>query len=224
MNKNARYIKTYIDNRPGLLRLTSCNLCPFLSFDKKNRMVRCSRFTYNIKNSPDLFSNIIDTSINAYSISGNICLPLTDINIPDWCKLAKDSLDGQNGVYLYYKDDSNNTQVVNNIITTLPITSSTLAYHDRKLTKLITKDIKTVPALPANTFPPYRKPFLNKCSCCGEEKEKIDRNKNIGMCDSCWDKYKDDEKSKYFSFVNNFRLKRNSTWIDKIDKKIEEKM
>ena len=64
---------------------------------------------------------------------------------------------------------------------------------------------------------------LDTCSCCGERKEKVDRNKNIGMCPDCWDKNKNNKKMKNFSFINNFRLKRNKKWVDEKFKKTDKK-
>ena len=56
----------------------------------------------------------------------------------------------------------------------------------------------------------YQTPVKNNlCSICGEEDETVKRNKNIGMCDDCWDSYKDDEEKKKQAFINNFRMKRN---------------
>jgi hypothetical protein len=50
---------------------------------------------------------------------------------------------------------------------------------------------------------------LGACSICGEEDETVKRDKNIGMCDDCWEEYKDDDNKKKQAFINNFRMKRN---------------
>ncbi|MFW6272832.1 MAG: hypothetical protein ACOC2U_03535, partial [bacterium] len=64
---------------------------------------------------------------------------------------------------------------------------------------------------------PKQKP-LKECSHCGEKYISIDRKKNIGMCEKCWNLYKENKDEKYFSYINNFRLKRKSTRLEKIDK------
>ena len=50
---------------------------------------------------------------------------------------------------------------------------------------------------------------INICSLCGEEDETVDRNKNFGMCDHCFDISENDENKLNQAFINNFRLKRN---------------
>ena len=50
----------------------------------------------------------------------------------------------------------------------------------------------------------------------------IDRNKNLGMCNDCWDKIsnKKDNNELYFAYINNFRLKRKSTYSKSEFKKV----
>ncbi len=224
MDKNIRYIKTYIDNNPKVLCMNTCNLCPFLIFDRVDKMVRCSKFTFKFKSTRSFYSNIIECNINAYSISGDVSMPLTIINIPDWCGLSKFILEAQKQNHIYFKTSHNMYDYVINESTTLPAVSSHYTQYNNKLIKLETTSNK----LPAKfedfkkTEPIKNYPVLKSCSCCGSMKINIDRDKNLGMCDECWEKYKDDKDIKYKSYVNNFRLKRNSTWIKDINKKIEE--
>ena len=51
------------------------------------------------------------------------------------------------------------------------------------------------------------------CSSCGKEKEFVKRDENMGMCNVCWDLYKDDESKKKQAFINNFRLKRDKNFL-----------
>jgi hypothetical protein len=49
---------------------------------------------------------------------------------------------------------------------------------------------------------------LDICSSCGEQKENVDRNVNLGMCIDCWNQNNNDETIKKQTFIKNFRLKR----------------
>jgi hypothetical protein len=219
MNKNIRYIKTYISNEHKILCLNSCNLCPFLLFDKNNKTVRCSKYTDKITIDNKFYSNIINCNINAYSISGPVFLPLSNINIPDWCGLDKDIISANNNIKLYYKTGFNQSTSVNNILTNLPVESSYYVNYNNKLIKL-ESNFNKLPAIIEKTEKTHS--ILNICSCCGNNKNDVDRNNNLGMCNDCWEKHKNNKNIKYYSYVNNFRLKRNSTWIKDINEKIEE--
>ncbi len=57
----------------------------------------------------------------------------------------------------------------------------------------------------------YQTPVVKQdvCSLCGCSHETVKRDKNIGMCDTCWELYKNDEDKKKQAFINNFRMKRD---------------
>lgn len=80
-----------------------------------------------------------------------------------------------------------------------------------------TEEESSVPAAPAA---PAETPKYENCSLCGEEDESVDRTKNYGMCDDCWETSENDNDVKKQAFINNFRIKRKV----KVDKETQFKL
>jgi hypothetical protein len=225
-----RYIRTSVDNRPTILLLTKCNFCPFFKVDT-NKFSRCLRFK-------DVDNRDTITYIHAYSFKyssvydGCLNEPTFDVDIPKWCKLdeslASDKVDL--AMYTVVKDEIIRTT---NVANTLVVISDKFIKRDRDF-KYITDKIPTTTKTPQETryeneysrlpvitptIPEVKKLI---CSCCGESMETVERNKNLGMCKTCWDENNNNIEIKKFSFINNFRLKRKNDYIPKFVKIVSE--
>ena len=224
--KNTRYIKTKVDDTPKILHLLTCNLCPLLKFETGQyvaNVTRCAKYH-------SITTNITDNDVYSYSVMGNRSIPLKDIAIPDWCGLSPGICLINASGDMYVRNGHNSYEIVPHIYQSLVVVSTLYVQYDVKLEKLVSgarknsiyfPPAKNIKALPEGTITKNYK-SLATCSCCGQMVENVDRKKNIGMCPKCWDENKDNDKIKHFAYVNNFRLKRNSTWTDEIHKKIKE--
>ena len=65
-------------------------------------------------------------------------------------------------------------------------------------------------------------PTILVCSCCGGHDTSVIRDINNGMCETCYNTYKDDIIKLKQSFINNFRLKRGVIFVDRDFKLIEQ--
>jgi hypothetical protein len=221
---NVRYVKTKIDDKNCILHQINCNFCPFMIFDKINVAAKCQKFK-----DLDKYNDFI-SKINGYSVNekGN-AQPFTKIDIPNWCQLAGTIESVQNDRWVYTKSKLIQYKTEYNDKSILPVISSNVVIYNVDGTELkIVKKFKNnyESKLTDNIYKSKTKPNseyikLETCSCCGKKKEKVDRDKNIGMCSECWDKNKDDVKMKNFSYINNFRLKRSKDWVDEKFKKVE---
>lgn len=224
LNNNIRYIKTKVDGIPKILRLSSCNLCPFLIYDNNHRLSRCAKYM--------MLNNVTSTNIYSFSMVGDRIIPIQEIMIPTWCGLCKNVTYINMDSNMYVRNDCNSYETVSDINRNLVIIFDDSVRYDIKLQQLVSESFvnninyvrneqKFLPERTSTydikTIPTYR-----TCSCCGKLTENVDRNKNYGMCDKCWDLYKDDQNIKHFSFINNFRIKRSINWSNEKYKKIKE--
>lgn len=223
-----RYIKTEIDGSASILKINSCNLCPFFMYMKSEGNTRCAKYF-----SPSSKSNITCPNIYSYTISNNNAFPIQSIDIPVWCGLHKTKETVKEDKNLYIRNGQNRYMEIPTDDKNLVTLSSLFVDYDKNLNKLVY--VTDTPNTPykylmneekETSLPPFdvtdSYKVKRECSCCGDNKEDIDRTKNLGMCTTCWEQYKDNEEYKYFAFINNFRLKRKSTWTDVISKKIKE--
>jgi len=222
-----RYIKTEIDGTISILKMNTCNLCPFLMYITQVNKTTCAKYY-----SPSNNSNITCSNVYSYTISDKNKLPIQSIDIPSWCQLGKDIKTVHIEKEYYIKNGQNkNMAIPISNDQKLSIISSLFVDYDRTLSKLVycnnnpntpykylKDDEKMSTALVVQK--PIKETVKIECSCCGENKENIDRTKNNGMCNVCWEKYKNNEELKYFAFINNFRLKRKKNWTDEIHKKV----
>lgn len=214
---NFKYIKTKVNDRNVILQFNNCNICPLMKFDKNNLNVVCS-FCENKK----------IESVNGYSVHKGVSVPFNKVNIPKWCHLPSNIIESQNSNYVYSKYtidkyyiqfDEKVLPIINNNVVELDHTHYRIKIKN-EYKQIIDKYIFNDENNDENKK--IKKDIiLNKCSCCGQNKEKINRYENLGMCDECWEKNKKDNFTKYFSYINNFRLKRNKDWIDKNFNKID---
>ena len=210
----TRYIKTKVDGQAKTLHMCSCNLCPLLLFNKNNRIASCDRFF------SESLDNIVDINIYSYSIIGSNYLPLKEINIPKWCDLPDNILTISREENTYVRNGQDQYIKIPSVFGSASVISSLYVEYDKEMKNLVNKYTKNfnLKALQEK----YNTPLpSNRCSCCGLLKDNVDRHKNYGMCSECWKNYSTNEKMKQFAYINNFRLKRNSTWTDEIIKKIE---
>lgn len=223
MGTNTRYIKTEIDNTPKVLHLLNCNLCPFLIYYNGPKVSRCAKYKSENGN------NITDTNIYSYSSHGDCVVPIKKVDIPDWCKLTQGESIAKATGDMFVKDGHNSYKTVPDIYQNLVVMSELYVEYDLKLMKLVSgtnrnginisyNKNRALPERTTTYLPPTPSaipvPTLRTCSCCGELTEGVNREKNIGMCPTCWEKYKDDKEMKEFAFINNFRLKRSASWTE----------
>lgn len=205
MPNNKRYIFVDIDGNRQLMCMFKCNFCPHLKIDKSTKMATCD----NMKQDLEL------VRAYGYSVGGDY-IPLSIINIPDSCNLP---------------------ELVEDAIAKSPLThirqakiiSDKYVDYDRMMKLKSTNKINDVSSqknrfssnLPATIEKPKAIIKKDTCSCCGEEKENVKRDVNNGMCSDCFEKYRNDKDKLQFTFINNFRLKRDSTYSDKTFKIIQ---
>lgn len=219
---NIRYVKTEINGVKAPMCMNSCNLCPLLGIDREKMTANCLRFKRTFRDIEPQTSNVIK-KIYGYKYTKGVYLPLEIIEIPNWCLLSDKKESVLYTSLIFVKTKNNGYRICYDNLDVLNIINSQDIEYGENGIDLIFKDkIKTTEPfglLPEKTQ--KNNILIEKCSCCGEMKEKTDRNKYYGMCEDCWNKNKNNEQVKYFSYINNFRLKRKSTWIKKIDKKLD---
>jgi len=216
MADNIRYIVTKVDDNNCILCQRTCNFCPYLDIDPHTKTTYCRNFDYK------RFIKLI----YSYNYVNGYFFPLTDIPIPDFCTLNRFITDLSPNTK--YKLPSNN--IVIESISTIKdyevITDKSVKYIDHKLvTDLKRPYVEEYFPNQNGDYEPYVAPKpKNICSCCGEDKDEVDRSKQMGMCDDCWSiisKKKNKDKLN-FIYINNFRLKRKASYSDTKFKRIKE--
>ena len=217
---NYRYVFTKIDKKPQFLIMSKCNYCPFMINDFHNGDVKCSKFID--PKSSGIYKNFI-SFVYGYMQKGNSLFKmeaLTRINIPYWCNLPdhlteitpNDAIHTIVDGKLFIESGQNysdNVQIISDdevmfnredceSLILIPKKGKYINYNGGKSTIL------------TNTTTSFKDTRM--CSSCGEDKEDVDREKHNGMCINCWAKFKRNKKKKYFSYINNFRLKRKESW------------
>ena len=210
--KKYKYVFTKIDDRPQYLIMDTCNHCPFLINEMKTNTAKCSKFT----NSNSLKDNLITTVYGYYQKMGKRKI-FSDVNIPTWCQLPKDIIDiSLTDNVFYIKNNKLITDVIYNFETN--VNSNIIQTDDVEFSSIDGESLVSKPKSKQKTTesttkkPLMLKPVLLSCSSCGGSKDNVNREKHNGMCDSCWEEYKKDNKHLYFSYINNFRLKRQESW------------
>ena len=217
---NKRYIRTEIGGEKRIMELDSCNLCPLLYFNHEDKEIRCLKYNRPFKDIDARDSNIIKKCTNGFKFCRGIYLPLEDIKIPDWCGLSNDVTCIQSEIFI--KTGQNSYNDYYGMLDCFKIVLSKEVEYDNCFIKLIEKNShrKVTTNFKNETNTRYLPPKKSdECSYCGENDSSVDRRIKNGMCDKCWDLYKDSKDEKYLSYINNFRLKRKSTRLEKIDKK-----
>lgn len=220
---NIKYIKTKINGEPKILCMVTCNLCPMLKFNAASRTAFCSKY-FCALDVIGLSHNIISNNIWGYSCYQGVSSPYRDLQIPTWCGLQSHLPIVNTSNQLYTRTGHNTYSTEINESTNLAVFSSQYIKYDNVLTNLITNRVTNLPMVYNDGSRLLLDDFgsSEKCSCCGKLSKDVKRTEHIGMCDNCWDK--NDKNIEYFSYINNFRLKRKSTWIKKIDKKIDKEL
>lgn len=229
MKKNIRFIKTKISDDNAYVLLTKCDYCPHFLKDKSIGKVSCGNSFNSLNN-----DNIIQSDVRFMLKNNNLVVQDSDTLIPEWCTLSdkmKDEMDKSRIVYksrgFIYKLISPFSKGVDKIIPDVYIRhkyeSDELEYNEegkiyitnqilKKENDKIVNNTNHVTTIP---FTNYTKIIdKNICSSCGEDRDDVKRSENDGMCNDCYEKNKFDNMLKYYSFINNFRLKRKSDWSD----------
>jgi hypothetical protein len=144
---------------------------------------------------------------------------MMDIQIPDWCLndiLFLDVLISKN---ISYKDGNDiHTDKLESLGSMEAQFDDDVEYDGLKLINKKSK-VKVNGFASGYNYTSYTPPVIkNICSLCGEDKPEVDRKKNLGMCDECNNKQNRDKTD--FAYMNNFRLKRKSTYSNLEFKKL----
>jgi len=202
MSNIMKYVSTLVDGKPTCLGLSYCNYCPFLKLEHISKNIYCTN------NGKKLIKKI-----NAYSYSNGYWFPLNDINIPYWCELSFDFFKTLVDKIVFYKKGSLVISETMNFVSKDITNDDHIKYVNNKLVI----DYKS-----KNTTKNPVEPIIIKkiCSMCGEDKNDVNRNDNMGMCNDCWNRFELDDEKNHFAFINNFRLKRKANYSKESFKKI----
>ena len=194
-----KYVITNVESKPTLLAVSKCNYCPFFKFDAYKFESFCT------KRDPHLPERSIGKTNAARYLDG-YQYPMDDIKLPDWCELSVLDFDCKLDDILYYKKGKLIVGEAFNCPADIDITEdNSIKYVGQNLVK--TEYIKIDNAIPT--------PILKICSCCGEDKSDVDRTRNEGLCGDCLLLLDDTDTNKLnFIYINNFRLKRKSTYLN----------
>jgi len=231
-DKKYRYIYTMVDKRPQFLIMNKCNFCPFLINDYENGSAKCGKFV-NVKSVWTDKNYIAKVYGYIQKRTGTMDMNiLTQIDIPSWCNLP-DHLTriSPNDAISYIKDGklivecgqnySNAVQIIDANEIEYGDDGESLVLKPLKPTYInYGKDGKTIFSTSSDTSTSYKSIDTGVCSMCGEDKDEVDRNSHIGMCNECWSKYKFSHPKRRISFINNFRLKRKESWVGEEFKKV----
>lgn len=231
-----RYCMTKIDNKKSLLMMSSCNFCPYMINDSDNHKAKCSVYI----NTDDGNNTIKDVYGYLYkNTEYNKIEILTNLDIPNWCKLPSNIMDVKKELPLVsikkgvlYTEQSelkNYTIVSSKMVEFDKVDGCSLVRKEKRTSKRLSDyDKDDYPfwddndfAVSENTITNDTPLFNGICSLCGEKKDSVERNSNLGMCNEC--KEIKDKNKIYKSYINNFRLKRNKKWKDIKFKVVENK-
>lgn len=211
MNQDGviKYLITKIDNEPHIVCVSKCNFCPFFSLDEIGFECFCIR---EERNKPKYIDKV-----NCVTYANNKRFTTNEIKRPNWCSLDEFLIGDNINNYMYYRSGKHtiSCEKVDNP-EQLPIIFDTYL----KLSKgNIVKDNKKIEK---ENFQLIEHKNKNICSCCGQNKEDVDRNKNMGLCKDCYQDVINNQNDELLSFIymNNFRLKRKSTYSNLNFKKI----
>lgn len=218
MADNIRYIVTKVDKKDCILCQRTCNFCPYFDLDPHSKTTYCRNFDYK------RFIKLV----YSYNYVNGYFFPLTDIPIPDFCTLNRYITELSPNTKFKSSDNSIVVESIQSIKDFEIVTDKSIKYVDFKLvTDLKIPYVEEYFPNQSGEYAPYVAPtqvIKNICSCCGDDKKEVDRNKQMGMCDECFSNMpKKRNKDKLnFVYINNFRLKRKSTYSDTKFKRIKE--
>ena len=204
---NLKFIGTKIDNNNCIMSMTTCNLCPFFDINPKTKKSFCSK-------EKTIKKLIVPTYSFLYR--DGYYYPLLDIYIPEWCELDKFSTDVLSHKEIIYLKSGEVTHDIIDSFNGFDIISHRLVKYNG--CKLVTDPKKIVNGYNYQYVP--LEDIKNYCSFCGQDKSDVDRLKNFGMCESCIELTKNDEIKLNQAYINNFRLKRKSTYSEFNFKKV----
>jgi len=233
---NHRYVYTMVDKRPQFLIMDKCNFCPFLINDMKNGAALCGKFINpaSILEEKNYISKVYGYVQKIYQ--RNEMNILTQVDIPSWCNLPDHLSEiSPNDNINYVKDGKLNVECGQNYSNAVQIIDVNEVQYDLDGEKIILKPKQptyinygkdgkrftsddSIPANPSESSTAVIDGEV--CSMCGEEKEDVNREIRLGMCDDCWSKSKFSHPKRYTAKINNFRLKRKEDWVGEDYKKV----
>lgn len=206
-----KYVITKIEDQPHILCISKCNFCPFFSLDTSGFDCFCHR--------EEMDNKRLISKVNSVVYAYPLRYTTFDVKRPDWCGLDEFLIGGDVNKNMYYRTGNNtiSCEKIDNPEEHPILFDTYLKYSKGK----IVKDNKKIEK---DNFIVIDEQNKNICSCCGSKKNDVDRNKNLGMCDECCDmvKHHSDDETMRFIYINNFRLKRKSTYSNTKFKKISD--
>jgi hypothetical protein len=225
-----KFLRSYYKNKKVIMAIDGCHNCPLMRLNGDTTMCTCRIFIDKRKN-----ENVVDDWAINYNSFGTT---FDSIKIPKWCELPDTMTDmffykftyrpNPTSIEVSSSDDNNdyNLDVVSirllkkeniNIIYKI-LNDNQNTPNDDDFDEYPFKDELDY----INNFHYLQDGFENEdsnnngviieleetCSLCGENHATVDRIVNNGMCDPCYDLYKDDKTKMNQSYINNFRLKR----------------
>lgn len=212
----VKHIRTYYNNEKTIIRMIGCHQCPLMKFDEKLRVCECRYFQLHS-------NNILKDSITTFNKETKKVLEFIDF--PDWCRLPNTYLDmclsestytlTFAGISVNMSDKSKNIKLVDACDHDYDVYNVTNYRRKNGLVSLPSSNIEDygeIENMYKNFDDAYKPKTVVKkeiCSLCGEEDESVNRFKNNGMCEDCFELSTDDQYKQNQAFIANFRLKRN---------------
>lgn len=241
-----RYIRSFFDNTKSIIKISGCQHCPLMKFKVKDSVCVCRSFrdTNN--------SNIIEPWVLNHTDRGIILedikipkwceLPKKLEDLKEYKRTYRaftssvlmEENDTCNDNDLPFididKESSKNPEKIYDYLMTLVDKSSIVGSYPNRFNHFGSindtdyyDDEYYGRNYETENFNLISKSKYEVCSCCGEEDKSVKRNSNYGMCDGCWEIYKNDDFKKRQSFIHNFRMKRNNNFdYNKVFKIINE--
>ncbi len=224
----SKFIRTFYNDEKVIMKLDGCHLCPLMKFNMQSLTCYCRYFM------SDYGDSIIDPFVVNYIESGIVNEKIIP---PMWCELPNsleelkkyrntfraftnsilcddlskgeddDKLPFINADELRNKDDKSLDEFFIKLITE-SFNRDDDGDKDN-LDRVIKRD--SVASQDKYAYQSFE-PKFEVCSMCGEEDESVNRKEKFGMCDECWEQYKDDEEKQKQAYINNFRMKRNKAY------------
>ena len=236
-----KYIRTFYNDEKVIMKVTGCQHCPLMKFDMIDTKCTC-RYFFSTNNK----LNVVDSFVIDYTEQGIVH---ERIKIPIWCGLSDHISDLVQNKMTYRAFKSSILTADNDDDTDLElIDAEKLQNHESILLDNFLLQInggcsrmdtfgppEDIPDddsdIPYTSFEEINnmtygyQSQVNKqevCSLCGKDDENVKRNKNIGMCDTCWELFKDNEDKKKQAYINNFRMKRDKDFPTQSFKMLDE--
>lgn len=219
----AKYARIRNNDKTSVFKINGCDSCPFMKFSLKDSIAKCKMY------SDEKESDVVDIFVVNHCDDGII---YDRIDTPKWCGLPNNESEVfiSNVVYRPFLN-SVMMSIMNKEEMDFDVNPPIIdiEYYknsgDKRITDYLSQFVDRESdrwsklykemGRAARNDTPTPTPKVQVCSNCGEDDENVKRDLNYGMCDECWKLHKNNKKILNKTFINNFRLKRNKSVIDK---------